>query len=188
MSHIRWIAVSGLAVAILTGATFAGVAFAHAPRFHWDGQHHEGAPLAVEDAGRKAWSHYGSLSPGHAHAYRLQVPTPTELRLSVLVLPTEQRQLQATIKDPSGRTVPFRSVRQPIFEVFTQMRLVRVLSLHTPAEVAGDYVVQVETAGVPAGSQPVKYIFAVDGRERFGFLDLFKSPLWWLQAHLWAWR
>ena len=162
----------------------SGRALAHVPGFLWDAQLLE-SPYRLSGIGLRSTASYALLSPGQTHTYQLMVET-APLELSVLTLPGETRLLEVTLIDPAGRETKLALVRQPVFEVFTQMRLVRIARHQDTGVEPGPFVVRL-TLPEGADSAPFKYVLATGGPERFGPLDVFKTPLWWLQAHLWAW-
>lgn len=162
---------------------------AHVPIFFWPDRAPVQRAYTIEDIGGRSTANYGFLAGGAVHQFNFTAQPGDPLQLHFLVLPGEQRSLQAMLTTPAGEEIASEPLSIPIFEVFTQMNLTRVGRIELPAPAGGLYRLEVWHEGGAAAdnSPPLKYILATGTKEVFGPFDLFKTPLWWMQARLWQW-
>ncbi|HEX6987915.1 MAG TPA: hypothetical protein VF282_00455 [Bacillota bacterium] len=187
-------------VALLTVALVMAVstpAAAHVPVFLWKGAAPALRPFFIHDIVERSFAFFGLVGQGELHRYRFVADAGDQIPLSLLVPAGQAAVTGAYVLTPGGGEIPLEPVHEPAFDALTQVRLVRVGRLHLTAPETGLYEVHVYPAEALAatgalaaagGGARVKYLLAAGEPERFSPLDIFKVPLWWLEAHLWLWR
>lgn len=180
------------AVAVVLVLALSAPAAAHAPVFLWKGAVPGQRPFFIADVTQRSQALYGLVGQGEIHRFRFVADTGDEVPLDLLAPAGQAGVAGAYVRTPSGDEIPLVPVHEPLFQAFTQMRLVRVARLHLTAPETGLYEVHVypaeALASTGSGGSRVKYLLAVGEQERFGLMDVIKGPLWWLEARLWLWR
>lgn len=177
--------------AVLVVLACAAPAAAHAPVFLWDGAGGDRRPVLIPDVMERSRAFYGLVGQGEVHRFRFVADAGDQVPVDLLVPAGQAAAAGAYVRLPGGGEVPLEPVQEAVFQGFTQMRLVRVARLRLTAPETGLYEIHVYPAETLASTGPgprVKYLLAVGEREGFGLLDVFKGPLWWLEARLWLWR